>query len=121
MSSNVKPVLSIYDSKSKTYSDPQVFSSVADAMRSLVVLAEKNPDHPWVKFSADFQPFHIANWNAELAKIEPISHPQGLGTIQSIIPAPAPSSNLSRFPTPMHTGIDPDGDYAASLQVGDVV
>lgn len=105
MSSNIKPILSIYDSKSKTYSDPQVFTSIADAMRSLVMLSEQNPTHPWIKFSADFQPFHIANWNAELALIEPLSHPTGIGTIESIIPAPAPSAgNLERFPTQLNTG-----------------
>lgn len=106
MSSNVKPVLSIFDSKSKTYSDPQVFTSIADAMRSLVMLAEQNPQHPWIKFSADFQPFHIANWNPELALVEPVAHPVGLGTIQTIIPAPQPQGNLERFPTKLNSGDD---------------
>lgn len=104
MSSNVKPVLAVFDSKSKIYSDPQTFASLADAVRSLISLAEQSPQHPWIRFADDFQPFHIADWNPEDATLKMLSHPVGLGTLRSIIPAPVAPQNLERFPTPMNAG-----------------
>lgn len=96
-----QPMISVYDSKAQSYSPPQMFTSYAEVFRFFISVKEKNPEHHWAKYPSDFQPFHIANWDGELALIQPIT-PIGLGTLDSIDFMPPGNyqspGNLERFP-----------------------
>lgn len=78
-------LVSVFDKKASSYSPPQPFDHVSQALRAYIVFARQKPDSQQVSFCEDYDLYDVGEFNQVNGLVTPCNPPMYIESMINIV------------------------------------